>query len=101
MTPFMKRKLILAGLGVATVDGGYAAVAVVAGTAVARALEPVSEALTAASVAVLLAVNPAPAADPPKVTAPPESFFDRVGERDRAAALRAHLTAGHDCPVCA
>lgn len=45
-----------AGLGVATVDGGYAAVAVVAGTAVARALEPVAEALTAASVVVLLAI---------------------------------------------
>ena len=45
-----------AGLGVATVDGAYAAVAVTAGTAVARALEPVSSALTALSVAVLLGI---------------------------------------------
>ena len=45
-----------AGLGVATVDGVYAAVAVTAGTAVARALEPVSSALTALSVAVLLGI---------------------------------------------
>lgn len=45
-----------AGLGVATVDGVYAVIAVVAGTAAARALEPVSEALTALSVAVLLAI---------------------------------------------
>jgi len=44
------------GLGVATVDGVYAAVAVVAGTAVARALEPISGALTAVSVVVLLAI---------------------------------------------
>ena len=45
-----------AGLGVATVDGGYALVAVVAGTAVARALEPVSAGLTAVSVVVLLGI---------------------------------------------
>ena len=45
-----------AGLGVATVDGAYAAVAVVAGTAVARALEPISGALTAFSVVVLLGI---------------------------------------------
>jgi len=45
-----------AGLGVATVDGGYATVAVLAGTAVASALEPVSHALTAVSVAILLAI---------------------------------------------
>jgi len=45
-----------AGLGVATVDGGYAAVAVLAGTAVARALEPISSALTAVSVVVLLGI---------------------------------------------
>ncbi len=45
-----------AGLGVATVDGGYAAVAALAGTAVARALEPVSGLLTAISVAVLLGI---------------------------------------------
>jgi arginine exporter protein ArgO len=45
-----------AGLGVATVDGGYAAVAATAGTAVARALEPVAPALTALSVAVLLGI---------------------------------------------
>jgi arginine exporter protein ArgO len=45
-----------AGLGVATVDGAYAAVAVLAGTAVATALEPVSAALTAVSVVVLLAI---------------------------------------------
>ena len=45
-----------AGLGVATVDGGYALVAVLAGTAVATALEPVEDALTAVSVAVLLGI---------------------------------------------
>jgi arginine exporter protein ArgO len=45
-----------AGLGVATVDAAYAAVAVVAGTAVARALEPVSTALTVISVVVLLGI---------------------------------------------
>jgi arginine exporter protein ArgO len=45
-----------AGLGVATVDGGYAAVAVLAGTAVARALEPVSGVLTGLSVVVLLGI---------------------------------------------
>ena len=45
-----------AGLGVATVDGGYAAVAVLAGAAVARALEPVSGVLTGVSVVVLLAI---------------------------------------------
>jgi arginine exporter protein ArgO len=45
-----------AGLGVATVDGAYAATAVLAGTAVARALEPISSGLTAVSVAVLLAI---------------------------------------------
>jgi threonine/homoserine/homoserine lactone efflux protein len=45
-----------AGLGVATVDGGYALVAVLAGTAVARALDPISGALTAISVAVLLSI---------------------------------------------
>ena len=45
-----------AGLGAATVDGAYAAVAVTAGTAVARALDPVAPALTALSVAVLLGI---------------------------------------------
>ena len=45
-----------AGLGVASIDGLYAAVAVVAGTAVSRALEPVSGALTAFSVVVLLGI---------------------------------------------
>lgn len=45
-----------AGLGVATIDGLYAAVSVVAGTAVARALEPVSGVLTGVSVVVLLAI---------------------------------------------
>jgi arginine exporter protein ArgO len=45
-----------AGLGVASVDGAYAAVAVIAGSAVADALEPLSTALTAMSVAVLLAI---------------------------------------------
>jgi arginine exporter protein ArgO len=45
-----------AGLGTATVDGVYATVAVVAGTAVARALEPVSETLTVVSVVVLLGI---------------------------------------------
>lgn len=45
-----------AGLGVATVDGSYALLAVVAGTAVARTLAPVSGALTAVSVVVLLGI---------------------------------------------
>jgi len=45
-----------AGLGVATVDGGYAIVAVLAGSAVAEVLEPVSAALTAVSVVVLLGI---------------------------------------------
>lgn len=45
-----------AGLGAATVDGVYAAVAVTAGTAVSHALEPVSTVLTAVSVAVLLGI---------------------------------------------
>jgi arginine exporter protein ArgO len=45
-----------AGLGVASVDGAYAAVAVVAGSAVARALEPVSSLLTGVSVVVLLGI---------------------------------------------
>ena len=43
-------------LGVATVDGGYAALAVVAGSAIAAALEPVSRALSIASGLVLLGV---------------------------------------------
>ena len=43
-------------LGVASVDGAYAALAVVAGSAIAAALEPVSRALTLASGLVLLAV---------------------------------------------
>jgi arginine exporter protein ArgO len=45
-----------AGLGVATVDGLYAAVAVVAGTAVASALHPIEKALQAVSVAALLVI---------------------------------------------
>jgi len=45
-----------AGLGVATVDGAYALVAVVAGSAVARALEPVAGLLTTVSVVVLLGI---------------------------------------------
>jgi arginine exporter protein ArgO len=45
-----------AGLGVATVDGGYALVAVLAGTAVANALEPIKDGLTAVSVVVLLSI---------------------------------------------
>lgn len=45
-----------AGLGVATVDGGYALIAVLAGTAVAHALEPIEDTLTAVSVAVLLGI---------------------------------------------
>lgn len=45
-----------AGLGVATVDGAYALVAVLAGTAVARILDPVAGALTAVSVIVLLTI---------------------------------------------
>lgn len=45
-----------AGLGVATVDGVYAAVAVIAGSAVAAVLEPVEEVLRAVSVVALLAI---------------------------------------------
>jgi arginine exporter protein ArgO len=45
-----------AGLGVATVDGGYALVAVLAGTAVANALAPIEDVLTAVSVVVLLGI---------------------------------------------
>lgn len=45
-----------AGLGVATVDGLYAALAVVAGSAVAATLEPVEDALRATSIAVLLVI---------------------------------------------
>ena len=43
-------------LGIATVDGGYAALAVVAGSAVAAVLEPVADALTLASGIVLLVI---------------------------------------------
>ncbi|HEX4190080.1 MAG TPA: LysE family transporter [Marmoricola sp.] len=62
-----------AGLGVATVDGTYAAVAVVAGKAVAAALHPVEKVLQGISVAALLviaaltlahALGPAGARDP-------------------------------------
>lgn len=45
-----------AGLGVATVDGLYAAVAVVAGHAVAEVLDPIEEALQVASIVALLAI---------------------------------------------
>jgi arginine exporter protein ArgO len=45
-----------AGLGVATIDGIYATVAVLAGTAVANVLEPISTGLQAISVVVLLAI---------------------------------------------
>lgn len=45
-----------AGLGVATVDGLYAGVAVVAGTAAARVLAPIEDVLTAVSVVALLAI---------------------------------------------
>jgi arginine exporter protein ArgO len=45
-----------AGLGVATVDGGYAAVAVVAGKAVASFLEPIEDELQVVSIAALLAI---------------------------------------------
>jgi arginine exporter protein ArgO len=43
-------------LGIATVDGAYATVAVVAGAAVAAVLEPVTDALTIASGVVLLVI---------------------------------------------
>jgi arginine exporter protein ArgO len=43
-------------LGIATIDGGYATVAVVAGAAVAAVLEPVTDALTIASAIVLLVI---------------------------------------------
>ncbi len=45
-----------AGLGVATVDGLYAAVAVVAGKAVAQALKPVEQLLQGISIAALLLI---------------------------------------------
>jgi arginine exporter protein ArgO len=45
-----------AGLGVATVDGVYAAVAVLAGKAVADALAPVQDTLQVISIAALLAI---------------------------------------------
>jgi len=45
-----------AGLGVATVDGSYALLAVVAGAAVAGVLEPISAALTGVSLVVLLGI---------------------------------------------
>lgn len=45
-----------AGLGVATVDGVYATVAVTAGSAVATALEPISDLLRAVSIAALLVI---------------------------------------------
>lgn len=45
-----------AGLGVATVDGVYAAVAVIAGSAVAAVLEPVEGVLRAVSVVALLVI---------------------------------------------
>jgi arginine exporter protein ArgO len=43
-------------LGIATVDGGYALLAVVAGAAVAAALDPVADGLTIASGIVLLVI---------------------------------------------
>jgi arginine exporter protein ArgO len=45
-----------AALGIATVDGAYALVAVLAGAAVAAALDPISGALRVTSAAVLLAI---------------------------------------------
>lgn len=45
-----------AGMGVATIDGVYATVAVLAGTAVAEVLEPLTDVLTRVSVVVLLAI---------------------------------------------
>lgn len=45
-----------AALGIATVDGGYATLAVVGGAAVAAALDPYAEGLRLAAAAVLLAI---------------------------------------------
>jgi arginine exporter protein ArgO len=45
-----------AALGVATVDGGYAALAVVGGAAIAAIIEPYADRLRVASAAVLLAI---------------------------------------------
>jgi arginine exporter protein ArgO len=45
-----------AALGVATVDGGYAALAVVGGAAIAAIIEPYADGLRVASAAVLLAI---------------------------------------------
>ncbi|MFL6155406.1 MAG: LysE family transporter [Marmoricola sp.] len=45
-----------AGLGVATTDGVYAAVAVVAGKAVSHALEPIEDVLQGISIAALLVI---------------------------------------------
>jgi arginine exporter protein ArgO len=53
-TPF--RVGAAGALGVATVDGGYAALAVVAGAAVANALDPIADTLTIASGVVLLVI---------------------------------------------
>jgi arginine exporter protein ArgO len=47
---------VAGALGIATVDGAYAAVAVVAGSAVAAALEPAAGALRVVSAVVLLAL---------------------------------------------
>jgi arginine exporter protein ArgO len=47
---------VSAALGVATVDGGYALLAVLGGAAAARRLEPVTDPLRWGSVAVLLAL---------------------------------------------
>ena len=45
-----------AALGVATVDGGYAALAVVGGATIAATIEPYADGLRVASAAVLLAI---------------------------------------------
>ena len=44
--------------------------------------------LTIALVALTLLASAVPAQQPPAVTTPPESFFDKVAEKDRAVALK-------------
>ena len=83
-------------LGVATVDGGYAAAAVVGGAAVAAALEPVAGTLRVVAGAVLLAVAGLLArsalAGPAAATARPAEEV-RPGWRPRPATAYAAFVA--------
>jgi arginine exporter protein ArgO len=79
---------VSAALGVATVDGGYALLAVLGGAAAARRLEPVTDPLRWGSVAVLLALAAATAV----------GAIRAFGERTVPAAEG--LGTGRD-PLCA